>query len=104
MTRPTPRDRQRVLEGLAAALGADGWTRLLSVSVTQGRPGRPVWGCYECDGLLYVWAQRSTRKRRSRRGWRVASLIDVRTPADGTGRGWHRRAAERIAATVRGWA
>ena len=24
--------------------------------------------------------------------------------ADGTGRGWHRRAAERIAATVRGWA
>lgn len=81
MTRPTPRDRQRVTEELRTMLHdprvrrIDDLRRANVISIT-----------------MRDWEDSETLYPR------------VRVASDGTGQGWHRRAAERIAAMIRSWA
>lgn len=100
MRRPTPGDRQHVIDLTHAILRREGWR----VHVNPRRVVRPcVWveeAAGDASAALWVTAR---IPRVTGKAWRC-TLADVRTHDDGTGRGWHRRAAERIAATVRGWA
>lgn len=94
LTRPTPRDRQRVIDLTHAILRREGWR----VHVAPRRVVRPcVWVEESASEARALWVF----ARHPRVG--TCALINARTPDDGTGRGWHRRAAERIVATIKGW-
>lgn len=101
MKRPAPDDRQRVIDLTHAILRREGWR----VHVNPLRIVRPcVWVEESIPAGLVAARAGMLSVSMYRRGGRSRfMLLPVRAPEDGTGRGWHRRAAERIAATVRGW-